>query len=224
MTRLSVPWITFPLRETLRRLRNGNTGTADPITDAGQVTPAWLTRALKKAGVLSGGKVARIRQTSFSSVTSSISRLEVRYSDNAPEDAPRRLFLKCFVPDDSPTGLVEEQLIDSGRREVEFYNVVAGHMTAMSAVPVVRCYDARYSPATPSSHTARGRVGNPLRTPGTDQLRAHASSRRCARAFKRSGGKTLDSDGVGEVPTKRSCRAMENSRRSSPLWTFGCRL
>jgi hypothetical protein len=122
------------------------------ITEGGQVTPAWLTRVLKEKGVLSGGKVARVRQASFSSVTSSISRLEVRYSGDAREDAPRRLLLKCFVPDDRATGLVEREFIEWGKREVDFYNVVAEHMTAMDTAPVVRCYDARYSPERNVAH------------------------------------------------------------------------
>lgn len=204
MARLSVPWIQFPLRETLSRLRNRNMGTADAITDAGQVTPVWLTRALKREGVLSRGKVARIRQTSFSSVTSSISRLEVRYSDSAPRDAPRRLFLKCFVPDDSAPGLVEKQLSDSGRREVEFYNVVAGHMTAMSAVPVVRCYDARYSPERRRAHILLADVSDTHSVPPWPLPPLRAQCEQAVDALARCHAFWWEDprlgNGVGEVP------------------------
>ncbi|HET8533507.1 MAG TPA: oxidoreductase family protein [Methylomirabilota bacterium] len=126
-------------------------GPTDVITDAEQVTPAWLTRVLKRKGVISSGKVARVGRGSVSSMTSSISRLEIRYSGDVRGDAPQRLLLKCFVPDDS-AGLVGRRLIEAGRREVEFYNVAAKHMTAMSTAPVVRCIDARYSPERSCAH------------------------------------------------------------------------
>jgi hypothetical protein len=89
---------------------------------------------------------------SFSSTTSTMCRLELRYTDKAPRLAPRRLFLKCFIPDHRPTNLAERLLIDAGRREVEFYRVVANHMVAMNKSPVVRCYDEQYSPDTFRCH------------------------------------------------------------------------
>ena len=122
------------------------------ITDADQVTPAWLTGTLKGKGVLGRETVLQVQRTSFSSLTSLMSRLEVRYSSAEGVDAPRRLLLKCFVPRNRAIGLAETQLNEVGRREVEFYNVVAEHMAVMPMAPIVRCYDACYSPTQSRAH------------------------------------------------------------------------
>ncbi len=211
MARLSVPWIRSIVRRALRRDRARAIGPTDVITDAEQVTPAWLTRVLKGRNILSGGRVARIRRESFSSVTSSISRLEIRYSGDVREDAPRRLLLKCFVPDDSATGLAERRLIEAGRREVEFYNTVAEHMTAMGTAPVVRCIDARYSPERSCGHVLLDDMSEthsvppwplpPLREQGEQAVDALA---RCHAFWWEH---PLLGDGVGEIPSQEDMSA-----------------
>jgi len=62
------------------------------------------------------------------------------FSDDAPESAPRKLFLKVSRPD-SPVG--------SNRQEFDFYTRVAG---AMEDPPSVCCYDASCSDATGQYH------------------------------------------------------------------------
>ena len=103
-----------------------------------QVTPEWLTRALRMNGHLERGKVVAVR---FGGQASSATggpgfrpshRLELSYSADAPLSAPSRLYLK-----------VGDGAIDKleGKREVEFYTAIA---TCMPDSPGLPCYDAAY--------------------------------------------------------------------------------
>ena len=104
------------------------------ITSTEQITPEWLTQRLHEKGGLSHGRVTKVEATSFPMrYASVISFLNVNYSDDAPESAPRRLFLKRSL---------HECFDDQAIKEVFFYNVIADMMIDP---PVVGCYDAVYS-------------------------------------------------------------------------------
>ncbi len=114
------------------------------LTNMEQATAEWLTQALRKAGVLGQGHVTSVQQQSVETTsTSVIAFLELSYSYDSPPSAPSRLVLKVSKPNMAP------EKFALGKREVTFYTTVAG---AMSNPPVVRCYDAVYSPATGQSH------------------------------------------------------------------------
>ena len=122
---------------------------AQLITDIEQVTPAWLTDTLRRSGVLDRGRVAAVRKTPpKSTITSLISRLELSYSADAPPTAPAHLFLKYSNPAFNPPTPAEGE-----HKEVAFYHLVAKQITmAMADPPVIRCYDAHYSPETGKGH------------------------------------------------------------------------
>ncbi len=101
-----------------------------------QVTPEWLTRALRVNGYLERGEVIALRSGGQGSTTvggpgfQPSHRLEVSYSGNASPEAPRRLYLKVGG------GPRDE---GAGRREVEFYASIA---SAMALSPGLPCYHA----------------------------------------------------------------------------------
>jgi len=110
------------------------------ITDAAQITTDWLSAVLRKHGCLSSGRVVSLDQSSHPTTTSTVVWLRATYSEDAPDSAPARLLLKMSKPGFHP---------QFGQNEVEFYRRVA---PAMQHPPVVRCYDAAYSPETKRSH------------------------------------------------------------------------
>jgi hypothetical protein len=103
------------------------------IANIDQVTPEWLTQVLRERGVLPRGHVITVAAQGAVSNTATAARLELVYSAEAPQAAPRRLFVKL------------------GRRriEVEFYQVIA---PAMADPPAPRCYDAAYAPESGRSY------------------------------------------------------------------------
>jgi hypothetical protein len=117
---------------------------AEPLTEARQATPAWLTQTLRRAGRLIEGRVTAVQkraviQTSFSVLT----RLELSYSAGVPRLGPERVILKLPQPD----GAAKAAKLTE--REVAFYQVVAPQTPSP---PTVRCYDAAFSPATGHGH------------------------------------------------------------------------
>ena len=76
------------------------------LTRIEQATPDWLTRTLRESGALPTGRVVAVEHSATTAWNSASYYLRLRYSDRAPDDAPRRLFLK---------------LSRWGREEVEFY-------------------------------------------------------------------------------------------------------
>jgi hypothetical protein len=106
---------------------------SDVITSIEQVTPEWLTEALRRAGVLPVGEVAAVEARSAATTTATAIPINLRYSDDAPESAPRKLFLKL------------------GRRksEVDFYHHI---YPALRDVPTIRCYDAAFANELGCSH------------------------------------------------------------------------
>jgi hypothetical protein len=103
------------------------------ITNAEQITPAWLTHILHEEGALPFGQVIGIAHQTNQTFTASVSYLNLTYSEDAPDSAPRDLVLK------------------SGKRriEVEFYCHIAPDMPD---APIVRCYDAVFDLASQKSH------------------------------------------------------------------------
>ncbi len=101
------------------------------------VTPEWLSNALSLSGVSEGATVSSVAYRSNDAFNSSVAHLELRYSDDAPAAAPRRLLLKLNGDHD-------------GEAEVELYNLVA---TLRDHPPVLpRCYAASYSPDSGRSY------------------------------------------------------------------------
>src|SRR5262245_55999720 len=75
------------------------------ITDISQVTPEWLTGVLQRSGVLERGHVIGVEpDTKHLAYGSFVSRLALRFSDDTPDSAPRRLFLK-FNPREAQFGI-----------------------------------------------------------------------------------------------------------------------
>jgi hypothetical protein len=105
---------------------------------SGTVTPAWLTETLARNGF--PGQVARIRATSTSAFTASITRLELSYAAGDPAPGPARLLLKLSAPGAAP---------GFGEKEVQFHTLVAD---AAPDLPVARCYDAAHCRDTGRSH------------------------------------------------------------------------
>src|SRR5258708_14305482 len=92
-------------------------------TSADQITPAWLTDVLHKQGALPFGQVIRVAHQTNQTFTASVSYLNVTYSEDAPDSAPRALVLKSR----------------KRRIEVEFYCHIAPDMPGP---PIGRSYDA----------------------------------------------------------------------------------
>ena len=102
------------------------------ITSLGDITPAWLTDVLRRAGALDNGAVTGIAAETGVTSFCTTARLRVTYS---PEQAgPARLFLKFSLPEHPVTTR------ETGA-EVLFYREVAPR----TAGPLVRCFDAEYS-------------------------------------------------------------------------------
>jgi hypothetical protein len=101
------------------------------LTSVEQATPDWLTSLLRQRGVLGAGQVLAVDQRASGAWNSSSHYLEVRYSSDAPLDAPRRLFLKMSLEP------------EWGREEVEFYRFVEEKRASLPML--VRCYDAALS-------------------------------------------------------------------------------
>src|SRR5262245_21849449 len=117
---------------------------AEPLTEARQATPEWLTQTLRKAGRLAKGHVTAVHERAVVKTGLSVlTRLELSYSAGAPRSAPERVILKTPRPD----GAAEARKLTE--QEVEFYRVIAPQTPSP---PIVRCYDAAFSPARGHGH------------------------------------------------------------------------
>ena len=101
------------------------------ITNLDQINAKWLTKVLRRQGLLKGAKVTEIRCDSGVTSFSIIAHLRVSYTRNS--EAPDRLFLKFSKP-------VHPVSTPEGGWEVVFYKSVAPHTPN-----VLRCYDAVFS-------------------------------------------------------------------------------
>jgi thiamine kinase-like enzyme len=114
---------------------------SQPITDAAQVTPEWLTDVLRKRGALTTGQVISVDSDTSTPFGSVVSHLNLRYSGDAPPTAPARLFLK--------RGGNAQGIENRGKPEVAFYSAV---MESGERLPIPQCYDAVYSDETGQFH------------------------------------------------------------------------
>lgn len=110
-------------------------------TPPNAITLEQLTGMLREAGELPHGAVLSIRSRANPAFNSTAEHLEVRYTPDAPAEAPRRLFFKRSLP--------VEWARECGEAEVAFYRLVADlpdhpPMTA-------RCYAAGIDPQTHDS-------------------------------------------------------------------------
>jgi hypothetical protein len=114
---------------------DGAAAPIEAIGDPTDVSPAWLTGALRGAGALPDGEVLSVEiRSSHPTAVSTVARLAVDYSPDAPASAPTRLFLKTPHPNRPP-----DFAFGVGERETTFYRRLAA---AMSDLPLVRCYSA----------------------------------------------------------------------------------
>jgi hypothetical protein len=105
--------------------------------------PAYLTEALRRAGVLDDGRVAGVTvAASFPTVISLIVRLRLAY-EGAAAAAPRALILKAAHPDR------RKARRKGARQEVAFYRDIAP-MLPPGLVP--RCFDAAWNDASEAWH------------------------------------------------------------------------
>jgi len=118
---------------------------ADVITDVKEVTPEWLTNVLRANGHLDHEHVTAVElKSSRQTIISNIHYLELTYSAVTSERSPSKLFLKLSKP-----GFDSEIAARFGKRESEFYNVIAKSMNDPPSAP---CYDAAFSPDNGKSH------------------------------------------------------------------------
>src|SRR5262249_1656844 len=99
---------------------------AEPLTEARQATPEWLTqtlpqpRPLRKAGRVVKGYVTAVHERAVVKTGLSVlTRLELSYSAGVPRSAPERVILKTPRPDGAA------QASKLTEQEVEFYRVIA---------------------------------------------------------------------------------------------------
>lgn len=100
------------------------------ITDAGQVSPAWLEAALRRAGALDTGGVEAVEAQGERATWSHNARVGVRYRPGSSGALPEALFLKMCRGD------------EFGPSEVHYYT---RDYAGLADGPLVRCYDARYA-------------------------------------------------------------------------------
>ena len=112
------------------------------ITNLDQVSTAWLTDVLSRSGALTRGAVAECDMNAGRGNWSRNCALHLRYAPDALGERPARLFLK----------LVNTDLGDGeffGPSEVDYYT--RDYVDAPGA-PLLRCYDAAWSPALQRYH------------------------------------------------------------------------
>lgn len=112
---------------------------ASPLLDVAEVSPTWLTDALRPNGHLRAGSVESIRRTSDASVHARTARLEIAYSADSDGALPASLFLK----------ICKEGSALFGDSEVRFYTAIAA---AMPDPPMPRCWHAAYDSQTGRYH------------------------------------------------------------------------
>ncbi|GCE16136.1 oxidoreductase family protein [Tengunoibacter tsumagoiensis] len=110
------------------------------IANAEQITAEWLTSVLYQAGELSQGKVVSLEQKKVGIFNSSIVRLSVQYSADAPMLLPTQFVLKYNLK--VPWGM------RAGAREVKFYTTVAEDHPDI----LVRCFAASYDEISGDSY------------------------------------------------------------------------
>ena len=130
---------------SVRKSRKDCSTMSEVISSFEHVTPAWLTEILRAKRYLPRGQVTAIEKKETSpTITSLVVRFVLHYSPDAPETAPRRMFMKM-----SKSGEVEDFAAHVGPKEVAFYNGIAG--TSIERW-VPHCYSAAYSVEADTFH------------------------------------------------------------------------
>lgn len=115
-----------------------------PIPSAlADLTPEWLTHALRAGGALGDVTVARAGVTSIGRGTGllcQLARIELDYAQ-APSHAPRTLVAKLATDDEGTRGMVA--LFRFYEREVRFYEELAGSLP----IATPRCYASAFDDA-----------------------------------------------------------------------------
>ena len=112
------------------------------ISDPDEITPELLTEIMRRSYTDWLGRVSSVQVVLTKSLfVSRVARLAIEYSSDPDEELPRHLFLKFSSAD--------TDIENSSKSEVEFYNSVGAEM---NAAPLVRCYDAAFSPSKGRSH------------------------------------------------------------------------
>lgn len=112
------------------------------ITSIEQVTPAWLTATLEQAGVLSRGTVIAVEYEATAAFNSAITHLRLRYSPDAPAQAPQRLLIKRSID--------AQWAKNAGAMETAFYRLASSKVADLPML--VPCYDLAYDETSGNSH------------------------------------------------------------------------
>lgn len=106
----------------------------EPLTHPDQITVTWLQTLLAAAQALPTGQIIAIEKTVEQPFLAVTCRVALTYSEDAPPDAPRHLFIKMTNP------ATFAKFPQVGADEVAFYAA----LPADHALPVPRCYGATY--------------------------------------------------------------------------------
>lgn len=106
------------------------------ITDASQITAAYLTNVLLASGALRVGTVQQVDVEAGGGTWSKIVHLRPRYSDDALGDMPSALLLKLCAG-------------TFGRSEIDYLTRDYAHV---ADAPIPRCYDAQFDQTIPAYH------------------------------------------------------------------------
>jgi hypothetical protein len=97
-----------------------------------EITPAWLSSVLQRAGVLNNERVDSIQYEPNEAFNSQVAHLQVSYLPKKRVELPERLLVKLNQAGD-------------GMIEVEFYRQAA-HLSHELLPMIVPCYSAQYDP------------------------------------------------------------------------------
>ena len=105
------------------------------ISSPEDVSAEWLTAALSGSGVLDRGEAVAVRVTFSKTLqVSQVAHLEIKYSPDVPASAPRKLFLKLSLQDESTAA--QPNIRNS---EIDFYRTVASKTPSPE---LINCYHA----------------------------------------------------------------------------------
>lgn len=124
----------------------------------------WLTAVLWASGSLTSGRVLAVASDATGAFNSAAAHLRLTYSEDAPESAPRAVFLKRSLP--APWA------VRAGVAEVAFYRQIAALPDAAARLPmIVPCFAAGYDPERETSYVLLQDVSQTHHAPLTrDQI------------------------------------------------------
>lgn len=111
-----------------------------------QMTPEWLTEKLQAKAALQQGEVIQIEAGSEifnQGFIANITKIKVRYSDDATGVLPENLLLKSAKSDLHP------ELVHRGSHEAKFYEAITG---LTNSFPIPTCYSVEYDESTHQAH------------------------------------------------------------------------